>query len=181
MRRRPPRSTRTDTLFPYTTLFRSEVAERGRVNESTEDGAGTLISCAAGPPVEARDVVVAVGPQESFRLAGFTGPFDRAWGNFVWLDVELSATEPDFSTCFVVDGEVPVLRVTTSNADDRPGWRTYVVELTAAVTPDAAFQVASHWLHALGVVADGASVLPVHAIAGPSFTLPTFGNRQRSD
>src|SRR3546814_2703854 len=26
MRRRPPRSTRTDTLFPYTTLFRSEKA-----------------------------------------------------------------------------------------------------------------------------------------------------------
>src|SRR3546814_9714660 len=24
MRRRPPRSTRTDTLFPYTTLFRSD-------------------------------------------------------------------------------------------------------------------------------------------------------------
>src|SRR3546814_8948806 len=30
MIRRPPRSTRTDTLFPYTTLFRSEVAERLR-------------------------------------------------------------------------------------------------------------------------------------------------------
>src|SRR3546814_5685316 len=29
MRRRPPRSTRTDTLFPYTTLFRSPV-ERDR-------------------------------------------------------------------------------------------------------------------------------------------------------
>src|SRR3546814_12870693 len=27
MIRRPPRSTRTDTLFPYTTLFRSEVAQ----------------------------------------------------------------------------------------------------------------------------------------------------------
>src|SRR3546814_6885117 len=26
MIRRPPRSTRTDTLFPYTTLFRSEAA-----------------------------------------------------------------------------------------------------------------------------------------------------------
>src|SRR3546814_11915047 len=26
MRRRPPRSTRTDTLFPYTTLFRSQEA-----------------------------------------------------------------------------------------------------------------------------------------------------------
>src|SRR3546814_1943112 len=28
MIRRPPRSTRTDTLFPYTTLFRSRVCER---------------------------------------------------------------------------------------------------------------------------------------------------------
>src|SRR3546814_15326605 len=31
MIRRPPRSTRTDTLFPYTTLFRSP--ERGGVHE----------------------------------------------------------------------------------------------------------------------------------------------------
>src|SRR3546814_19510744 len=29
MIRRPPRSTRTDTLFPYTTLFRSEAGHRG--------------------------------------------------------------------------------------------------------------------------------------------------------
>src|SRR3546814_19971688 len=27
MRRRPPKSTRTDTLFPYTTLFRSQLRE----------------------------------------------------------------------------------------------------------------------------------------------------------
>src|SRR3546814_12926648 len=27
MLRRPPRSTRTDTLFPYTTLFRSDIFE----------------------------------------------------------------------------------------------------------------------------------------------------------
>src|SRR3546814_19955388 len=30
MIRRPPRSTRTDTLFPYTTLFRSLIAKRIR-------------------------------------------------------------------------------------------------------------------------------------------------------
>src|SRR3546814_2139672 len=30
MIRRPPRSTRTDTLFPYTTLFRSENFQPGR-------------------------------------------------------------------------------------------------------------------------------------------------------
>src|SRR3546814_5434807 len=34
MIRRPPRSTRTDTLFPYTTLFRSEIAD-GATGENT--------------------------------------------------------------------------------------------------------------------------------------------------
>src|SRR3546814_8910970 len=36
MIRRPPRSTRTDTLFPYTTLFRS-VAPRVSVNDDNAD------------------------------------------------------------------------------------------------------------------------------------------------
>src|SRR3546814_20412679 len=36
MIRRPPRSTRTDTLFPYTTLFRSSVAKA--YQEFDEDG-----------------------------------------------------------------------------------------------------------------------------------------------
>src|SRR3546814_7437772 len=31
MIRRPPRSTRTDTLFPYTTLFRSAIAQQVRL------------------------------------------------------------------------------------------------------------------------------------------------------
>src|SRR3546814_2454591 len=33
MIRRPPRSTRTDTLFPYTTLFRSQLSPRPAVNK----------------------------------------------------------------------------------------------------------------------------------------------------
>src|SRR3546814_6400191 len=38
MKRRPPRSTRTDTLFPYPTLFRS----KSRKNEVDADGKGEL-------------------------------------------------------------------------------------------------------------------------------------------
>src|SRR3546814_3409082 len=38
MIRRPPRSTRTDTLFPYTTLFRSQ---RLRAGVRPRDGRGT--------------------------------------------------------------------------------------------------------------------------------------------
>src|SRR3546814_5411722 len=43
MSRRPPRSTRTDTLFPYTTLFRSEAVDgAGRA----ADEAAVLRPCA---------------------------------------------------------------------------------------------------------------------------------------
>src|SRR3546814_11529764 len=50
MIRRPPRSTRTDTLFPYTTLFRSPLRNRGEnampkyVIERDIPGAGKLSS-----------------------------------------------------------------------------------------------------------------------------------------
>src|SRR3546814_15359589 len=44
MIRRPPRSTRTDTLFPYTTLFRSEVERR----EAADGGAIIAEMVAAG-------------------------------------------------------------------------------------------------------------------------------------
>src|SRR3546814_20744816 len=40
MRRRPPRSTRTDTLFPYTTLFRSPGTAGGSGHHAGKDGAG---------------------------------------------------------------------------------------------------------------------------------------------
>src|SRR3546814_7064409 len=43
MRRRPPRSTRTDTLFPYTTLFRSPVAQC--------PPSGTLSPCPSHKPL----------------------------------------------------------------------------------------------------------------------------------
>src|SRR3546814_7252485 len=50
MIRRPPRSTRTDTLFPYTTLFRSDPGSAngsgvGHRTRSTEDGSPPPCRC----------------------------------------------------------------------------------------------------------------------------------------
>src|SRR3546814_2227858 len=45
MIRRPPRSTRTDTLFPYTTLFRSLVGDQTihlRIIDVVEEGVGLV-------------------------------------------------------------------------------------------------------------------------------------------
>src|SRR3546814_1478423 len=40
MIRRPPRSTRTDTLFPYTTLFRSPARVEDGLRPGIDDGSG---------------------------------------------------------------------------------------------------------------------------------------------
>src|SRR3546814_15602132 len=45
MIRRPPRSTRTDTLFPYTTLFRSPVAKADTIERYAVDVARGSRAC----------------------------------------------------------------------------------------------------------------------------------------
>src|SRR3546814_10446193 len=61
MIRRPPRSTRTDTLFPYTTLFRSSAAGcRGSAAAQRDDRAGSEPVTQAGPEDVHLGVVKAV-------------------------------------------------------------------------------------------------------------------------
>src|SRR3546814_9928695 len=48
MIRRPPRSTRTDTLFPYTTLFRSDRAWQFCEQEGVSDHGGSAESEGTG-------------------------------------------------------------------------------------------------------------------------------------
>src|SRR3546814_936500 len=52
MIRRPPRSTRTDTLFPYTTLFRSRSRDRGSrgVSEPGRLQRGSPLGRSGQPP-----------------------------------------------------------------------------------------------------------------------------------
>src|SRR3546814_14840275 len=77
MTRRPPRSTRTDTLFPYTTLFRSRVAAAHADlvivtddNPRTEPPAAIRADILKGAPgaieIDGRRAAIA----EAIRLAG---------------------------------------------------------------------------------------------------------------
>src|SRR3546814_12895480 len=59
MIQRPPRSTRTDTLFPYTTLFRSDLMPYQTTNEE-------------------RLTDVEIGAKTDFRLGGGRGRFNIA-------------------------------------------------------------------------------------------------------
>src|SRR3546814_13420392 len=64
MIRRPPRSTRTDTLFPYTTLFRS--GEKLWLHTGFSEPAGLLGG--ASPAVDGETVVVPYSSGEIFAL-----------------------------------------------------------------------------------------------------------------
>src|SRR3546814_12403276 len=67
MIRRPPRSTRTDTLFPYTTLFRSRAVGR-QLRRDDDDAAGGA------------DVDMQVRLRQAFDKAGFFPEEDAGLG-----------------------------------------------------------------------------------------------------
>src|SRR3546814_3981570 len=70
MIRRPPRSTRTDTLFPYTTLFRSLILA------NSIGGSGGANNGSAGNSVDGNDVMVMV--QHSGTASGYWQVRDSA-------------------------------------------------------------------------------------------------------
>src|SRR3546814_13774460 len=92
MMRRPPRSTRTDTLFPYTTLFRSQ---RGACAHCTcaipsERLPGSACRRAASPLVYRRREPE---PQSGYRLPARATPAGHSWA--AWrVRVELSVPDP---------------------------------------------------------------------------------------
>src|SRR3546814_14505649 len=94
MIRRPPRSTRTDTLFPYTTLFRSGAGRslvRVMVEPPLVQEAGRLMHRRHSPavPRRRRDDRVAVITGATFRKdrAHRVGGPRRPRGGFAEIDV----------------------------------------------------------------------------------------------
>src|SRR3546814_18736035 len=73
MRRRPPRSTRTDTLFPYTTLVRSQAG-------LGQWGRASLADSRRSDGVQIADVIanslfnIAVGSQRAHRIQRLLDP-----------------------------------------------------------------------------------------------------------
>src|SRR3546814_17541178 len=69
MMRRPPRSTRTDTLFPYTTLFRS-TTELVLVPKPDEAAAPVLMASLIRPITDSVRVQQVFAQSERLELAG---------------------------------------------------------------------------------------------------------------
>src|SRR3546814_17540039 len=82
MRRRPPRSTRTDTLFPYTTLFRSDRIEQIQSNLATlidfyaqlQHLVDETVQMLATGPVAAARTAAVEAPRSLLELAATSAP-----------------------------------------------------------------------------------------------------------
>src|SRR3546814_18983567 len=83
MIRRPPRSTRTDTLFPYTTLFRSEVGQLVQQcivqPRHAAGGAGNLADLVADTLAPLARIGQHVAGVHLVHTAGRIGQMQRLW------------------------------------------------------------------------------------------------------
>src|SRR3546814_122548 len=125
MIRRPPRSTRTDTLFPYTTLFRSITAldeyyptrtETAILRENAAEMANfcgrgsTLLENGAGAGIKTEILLDALDTPRVYVPIDIAGDFldltvTRMRARFPELDVQ--PVVADFTTDFDLAGEIP--------------------------------------------------------------------------
>src|SRR3546814_12317355 len=77
MIRRPPRSTRTDTLFPYTTLFRSVAVEYLRHETATDPEIGHVGAGMDGANLRPAVVEIVIAVQEI--VDNLNGRIALAW------------------------------------------------------------------------------------------------------
>src|SRR3546814_17241059 len=121
MSRRPPRSTRTDTLFPYTTLFRSAIRTTP-VSLVLRADLPWLLAAHRGdtpPPVPACGAVAEVVEVLTHRGACFASELATATGR-VLADIEAALWEGMARGLLASDGFEPLRAVASGNRQARP-------------------------------------------------------------
>src|SRR3546814_13022455 len=100
MRRRPPRSTLTDTIFPYTTLFRAGSSDRMKRNSGDStmpDGSDSLavkvVSRIAEVPAAAWDACAGDNPFVSHAFLSALEDSGSATAETGWLPQHLVRSE----------------------------------------------------------------------------------------
>src|SRR3546814_7801092 len=104
MIRRPPRSTRTDTLFPYTTLFRSLAAVEQRLRDDTRIGilvnnaGGTLPGGFVDQSSDAVGRLIGLNTTAVARLASAVAPRFTATGSGAIVNISsVVSLAPEFA------------------------------------------------------------------------------------
>jgi hypothetical protein len=147
------------------------------IEQLAADGDHVLITPAGGAPLRALDPILALPPGELFAATGIPYLPDRVTSVLAWVEVAEADVLELPSFLHVIDADVPVFRF--SRGERREGRVTVCAELAHDVPKGEAAAVAAAALVRLGLVREGAPVTPITAFAGPTFTAPTFANRER--
>src|SRR3546814_3057374 len=179
MRRRPPRSTRTDTLLPYTTLFRSQRSRGPARALSLLPAAETLLDAATIKRFRAgyRDLFGAAATGDPLYQAVSEGRRQAGMDHWLPLFEERLATLFDH-----IDPATPVLRGhrTDATAETRfEAIRDYHANRVAAeqeqagsyrpLAPEALFLTEAEWTGA-------AAARPIHVVY--PFAVPPSTDRK---
>src|SRR3546814_8918218 len=111
MIRRPPRSTRTDTLFPYTTLFRSSIPGSTATGSENRDEAWVAVK---------RTIDGATFRSIEVFEAAFEGPNAEAFDSQAAFDAEVLARQRE---AFSVDCGLSYQGPPTQTLSDRTSTR----------------------------------------------------------
>src|SRR3546814_18110690 len=116
MIRRPPRSTRTDTLFPYTTLFRSPTASRERDFSEVSYGCRAAVTqfhpYPGTPPARAKPSWCACTAGRASRFAAACADLRDRRGNFA-----VALTQEDPRVAGLPDSRTALARPTSKDAN----------------------------------------------------------------
>src|SRR3546814_20193949 len=95
MIRRPPRSTRTDTLFPYTTLFRSAFAKSGKEGAASIPDQEVNSDVIPGYATAPDDLSNLFGSDDgALNSAGGSAVGNEAWQVMMGGDANRSQVDP---------------------------------------------------------------------------------------
>jgi hypothetical protein len=126
-------------------------------------------------PIVAEDPILALAPGELFAAAQIPYEADRVTSVLAWVDVAEEDVELMPAFVHVADLAVRVYRL--SRGEVRDGRVTVCAELAHDVAMDAAVSVTERALVRLGLVREDADVREIATFSGPTFTAPTFANR----
>src|SRR3546814_12024618 len=103
MIRRPPRSTRTDTLFPYTTLFRSAVGDILYSNRRRP-----ILTLVEDSSPGIHDTIIAACDRNRYKFLGVEGHHDNCEDNLFAGMKELGLTPPEVPSPLNMWMNIPV-------------------------------------------------------------------------
>src|SRR3546814_12367739 len=128
MIRRPPRSTRTDTLFPYTTLFRSDgSAVQKSMCVPVQFGCETDVTQYPYDPAKAKALLAEAGYPDGFKVTFYAyrdRPYSEAVTNYlraVGIEADLQFLQWRALRPLIVDDKPPIAHLRWAGRRVREG------------------------------------------------------------